>query len=208
MNVFSFSSPTSLVRMICVNSFYNTENHCFGQRSRLDWALREKNLLNIYIIRNSVEEKHQMMTFILLVDQLLSNMEQSFIFLFIWNLRRPFSTSVFISSLEGGQEEPPLKYSVFPLPQIISIQRHRGEIIQVPGKNFSCIRILNSVWCLCPLISRLILEWLDSCNSLIDIDLAFKKMGQVLWNKRRSWKPGHAGWQERRGRSNSALDRL
>ncbi|XP_039716235.1 olfactory receptor 9I1 isoform X2 [Pteropus medius] len=70
-----------------------------------------------------------MMTFILSVDQLLSNVEQSFIFLFIWNLMRPFKpTSVFISSLEGGQEESPLKYSEFPLPQIISIQRHRDNL--------------------------------------------------------------------------------
>lgn len=142
----------------------------------------KENLLNIYIIRNSVEEKHQMMIFILSVDQLLSNTEQGFIFLFIWNLMRPFSTSVFISRLEGGQEESPLKYSVLALPQINSIQRHRGKIVQAPGKNFSCIRILNSVWWLCPLISRLILEWLDLCNSLIDIDLAFKKMRQVVWN--------------------------
>lgn len=43
----------------------------------------KKNLLNSHIVRNSAGEKHQMLTFISSIDQLLSNIDQSFIFLFI-----------------------------------------------------------------------------------------------------------------------------
>lgn len=42
-----------------------------------------KTLPNTHIVRNSAGEKHQMLTFISSIDQLLSNIDQSFIFLFI-----------------------------------------------------------------------------------------------------------------------------
>lgn len=109
----------SLVRMICVNSFQNRASHCFGQRSELEWLPRkEKHSQILNIIRKLVRGEHQMRAFISPVVQLLSNIDQSFIFLFSWNPMRSFSNSVFISRLEELQEEPPLKctFSIFITP--------------------------------------------------------------------------------------------
>lgn len=126
-----------------------------------------------------------MLTFISSVDQLLSNTDQSLIFLFIGNPVRSFSNSVFVSRMEERQEESPLKStcSIYTNPnnQHPKLQRQDCPNTQQEPDLYKNSKLSGTALSLnepC----RLILEWLDSCISLIDNDLTSKKkkMGQVL----------------------------
>lgn len=159
----SFLSPhppfLPLVRMICENPFQNSKS-LFWSKISIRMAPKEKKQQQHSQIltssRNwwSLGGEHQMRAFISPLVQLLSNIDQSFIFFFSWNPMRSFSNSVFISRLEELQEEPPLKctFSIFITPNYQHLKVLRQDV-QVSSKNCICIRILNSVWWLYPLMS-------------------------------------------------------
>lgn len=137
-----------------------------------------------------------MLTFISSIDQLLSK------FYFLIFLKSFLKFSVYFKVRRRTRRitfEVHTRYFHYPNYQHSQVQRQDcpstwQELQLYQNSKLSLMALSLNELC------RLILEWLDSCISLIDIDLAFKKMGQVLWNKRRTWKPGHAAWQGQRGR--------